>query len=291
MGVFIDYSFKIRCSEQELLERMGRLREKLMRLPFESVSEVFSVDPAYQSLPLNMLRKSGYVFPQAVSERLEGKLGGKHDELCHLAAPCAMMCVPKKLEWQFLKPAVDFSEKTTLWRNEDLPEKVGDPPFRTITFFRMAFAIELASVMLRHGHLIIVQPGEGCETFPIGLTSFRTKRTPVWLGSGFSKTQYATHFIEAHESICKGLDFAAEEGLLFKANDTCGFFGHRDWSASAEIVNQETTFAYAVRGLLTAGIAEARKAGVLIEDCSSPATKNYNLVKVTGKGKSRKKPE
>jgi hypothetical protein len=202
-----------------------------------------------------------------------------------------MMCVPKKLEWQFMRPAIKFSETTTLWRNEDLPEELGDPPpFRSLVYFRAAFAIELASVMIRHGHLIIVRPCEGCESFYIGLTSFRTGKTPLWMGSGFTKTQYATRFVEAHESICKGLDFAADEGLLLRASDTSGFYGHRDWSRSADIVNQETTFAHLVRGVFTGGIAEAKKAGVKVEDVSSPATRNYNLVKVSGKSKRKKKP-
>jgi hypothetical protein len=36
--------------------------------------------------------------------------------------------------------------------------------------------------------------------------------SPVWLGSGFTKTQYATHFTTAHENVGRILDFAREEG-------------------------------------------------------------------------------
>jgi hypothetical protein len=283
VGVFIDYAFHIECSEDELLERMRRLQRKLRRLPFDSVSRVLRVNPAYQPLQLKLLTQHGYELPPAVRRRLRGKLGTDHEELCHLAAPCALMLVPDKLQRKYLQPVLQYAKTTTLWREEELPEKIEVP--YSLTFYRRAFVIELASVMLRHGYLIIVQPCEGCETFAIGLTSFRTENTPYWLGSGFTKTQYATRFVEAHESICTALDMAAEEGLLLAANDTCKFYQHRDWSKSADIVNAETTFAQVIGGLLGSGIKEAQKRGVKIEDISDPVTRNYNLVHVQKKGK------
>jgi hypothetical protein len=186
---------------------------------------------------------------------------------------------------KFLQPAFDFSKTTTLWRADDLPKEIYVP--YGLTFYRMAFVLELTSVMQRHGYVIVVQPCEGCETFAVGLTSFRTEGTPCWVGSGFTKTQYATRFVEAHESICTALDFAQEEGLLLAAQDTCKFYKHRDWSKSAEIVNAETTFARVMGGLLGAGIKEAQKHGVKIEDISDPATRNYNLVHVKKNDKKK----
>jgi hypothetical protein len=278
MGIFIDYAFHIECSEAELRERLRRLRRKLRQLPFDSVSRVLRVNPAYQPLQLKLLPEHGYPLPPAVRRRLRGKLGTDHDELCHLAAPCCFMLVPDKLQRKFYQPALRFSKTTTLWREDELPEEIFVP--YSLTFYRQAFALELAGVMLRHGYLIVVQPCEGCETFAIGLTSFRTAGTPCWLGSGFTKTQYATRFVEAHESICTALDFAREEGLLLAAGDTCQFYTHRDWSKSADIVNAETTFAQVVGGLLSHGIQEAQKRGAQIQDISNPATRNYNLVRV-----------
>jgi hypothetical protein len=89
--------------------------------------------------------------------------------------------------------------------------------------------------------------------------------------------------LNAHERICKALDAAAEEGLL-GANDTCGYYMHRDWSQNAEIVNRETTVAHVVGGLLRPGVKEAQKAGMRIEDVSDPATRNHNLVQAPKKG-------
>jgi len=283
MGVFLNYAFHIECAEAELLERMRRLRRKLKQLPFDSVSRILRVDPAYQPMPLRLLQKHGYVLPKAVSRRLRGKLDTRHGELCLVAAPPCFVHVPDELQDKFYEPAVQFAKTTTLWREEDLPEKIVVP--RSWTFFRFGFIMELTAVMLRHGYLILVQPCEGCETFAIGLTSFRTEGTPCWLGSWFTKTQYATRFVEAHESICTALDFAREEGLLLAASDTCDFYTHRDWSKSADIVNAETTFAHVMGGLLGSGVKELQKRGVPIKDISDPATKNYNLIRVQKKDK------
>jgi hypothetical protein len=283
MGVFIDYAFHIECSEKVLLERLRRLRRKLKQLPFDSVSRILRVDPAYQPLPLKLLPQHGFPLPPAVQRRSRGKLGTGHDELCHLAAPPCFMHVPDDLQHKFYEPALQFSKTTTLWKEDELPKELGFPG--SLMFYRMAFILELSAVMLRHGYLIVVQPCDGCETFAVGLTSFRSEGTPCWLGSGFTKTQYATRFVEAHENICTALDFAREEGLLLAANDTCDFYTHRDWSKSADIVNAETTFAHVVGGLLGNAVTAAQKAGVKIQDISSPATRNYNLVRVKKKDK------
>ncbi len=81
------------------------------------------------------------------------------------------------------------------------------------------YRLHVFGVMLGYEYLIHVDPCEGCEAFAIGLTFFRSKGRPFWLGSGFTKTQYATRFVQSHESICRGLDFANEEGMVFDARD------------------------------------------------------------------------
>jgi hypothetical protein len=287
MGVYIDYAFRTECSEEELLERLRKLRRKLKKLSFHSVAKIRRVDPAYGPVPIKLLQKHGYTLPPAVAKRLRGKLGTQHDELCHWAAPPTFISVPQKVEEQFYRPALQFAKTTDLWHDEDLPARI-DVPF-SMTFYRLAFALELANVMLRHGYLLMIDPGEGCETFAIGLTSYRTAHPPLWLGSGFTKTQYATHFVQAHENICRGLDLVKEEELLLSAKDTCKFYEHRDWSRSAPMVNEETTFAHLVGGMIDAGIQAARKSGLPIEDLSDPATRNYNLVHVPD-GRKKQNP-
>src|ERR1700674_1547865 len=108
MGVFLNYAFHIECAEADLLERMRRLRSKLKQLPFDSVSRVLRVDPAYQSVQLALLPAHGSPLPRALSGRLRGKLGPRHDDLCHLAAPTCFMLVPEELQRKFYEPAIQF---------------------------------------------------------------------------------------------------------------------------------------------------------------------------------------
>jgi hypothetical protein len=280
MGIFIDYNYQVECPEADLVERMGRLREKLLGLPFDSVSPVIAVEPVYQPLYLRMLSEHGGTIPECVQERITN-LTEVHHDWCHMVAPPVFMHLPKETKERFFRPAFDFCKTTKLWRPEDLPEQISDGI--CLKLYRFAFELEFASVMLRRGHLIVVQPCEGCETFSIGLSSFCGEDNALWLGGGFSKTMYATRFVQAHESICTALDFAQGEGLLQSASDTCGFYDHRDWSRSADIVNTETTATKAICDAIRIGIETAQKNGVNIQDVSSPAMRNYNLVQVEPK--------
>jgi hypothetical protein len=78
-------------------------------------------------LPIKLLPQHGYALPSAVAKRVRGKLGTKHDELCHWAAPPTLMGVPEKLQAQFYRPALQFAKTTDLWRYEDLPAKIDVP--------------------------------------------------------------------------------------------------------------------------------------------------------------------
>ncbi len=74
MGIYIDYAFQAKCSEEELVARLRRLRRKLLQLPFDQVSRVLRVNPVYQSLPLRLLSEHGYQLrvlraPRLVAER------------------------------------------------------------------------------------------------------------------------------------------------------------------------------------------------------------------------------
>jgi hypothetical protein len=156
--------------------------------------------------------------------------------------------------------------------------------------FRQAFAFALADVILRYGYLLFLDPGEGCEAVHVGSTTLRHKRVPIWLGSGFTKTQYAAHFVTAHENVCHILDAAREVGLLYRARDPCGFYQQRDWKKAAPIVNAETTFAHVAGRMLSAVVAAAQAAGIPIKEISDPATRNYNLIRVRDEAPPERDP-
>ncbi len=284
MGVVIYYSFYAECPESELLARLRRLRRKLTRLSLARVGRIKHLDPVYEDMPLHVLRQQGYRLPAAVTARLKGKSSRDYRVQCGLAAPPVSFLVPQELEDQFTQPAVDFVKSTDLWNEAELPEEV---KYGSFTIYRLGFAFALADVMLRHGYLMILDPGEGSETVHIGLTTLRREGVPLWLGSGLTKTQYAAQFIKAHENVCHILDAAREVGLLYRAEDTCGFYQHRSWEKAAPIVNEETTFARVMGQVLSAGVVEAQAAGMPIKDLSNPATKNYNLIHVRDKPESK----
>src|SRR5262249_17630889 len=114
----------------------------------------------------------------------------------------------------------------------------------------------------------------------VGLTTLRGHRKPLWLGSGLTQTQYATHFVRVHENVCRILDLARGEKLLYKGHDTCGYFKHRDWARSADLVNRETLGAWAVSKLLAREVEAAQQAGAKIDIVRMPALQTVNIVRV-----------
>ena len=280
MGIYLDYSFHAECTDDELLHRLRQLRRKVKKLPLASVGKIKRLDPVYQGLYLHVLREQGYKFPAAVKTRLRGKYSRSYGIQCGLAAPPTHLHVPRELQLQCLKPAHEFIQTTDLWNSADLPEEV---QFGQLTIFR-------GDVRLR---------ARGCDAALRVLDDPRPRRrlrnsehrlddsacegaaAPMWLGSSFTKTQYAAHFTTVHESVCRVLDAAQEVGLLYQANDTCGFYEHRNWKLAAPIVNAETTFAQVVGRLLSSAVESARAAGMPIQDISDPATKNYNIIRVS----------
>ena len=205
MGIYLDYSFHAECTDDELLHRLRQLRRKVKKLPLASVGKIKRLDPVYQGLYLHVLREQGFKFPAAVKTRLRGKYSRSYGIQCGLAAPPTHLHVPRELQLQCLKPAHEFIQTTDLWNSADLPEKV---QFGQLTIFRGAFNFALADVMLRYGYLMILDPGEGSETVNIGLTTLRCEgaAVPMWLGSSFTKTQYAARFTTVHQSVCRVLE-------------------------------------------------------------------------------------
>jgi hypothetical protein len=89
-----------------------------------------------------------------------------------------------------------------------------------------------------------------------------------WYGSGFCKTQYASHpdcggirnFLRAHLSVVRLLDFAKELGILLKVTDESNFFANRDVPALVDTVGDWNAMIAATAGAiddLFGGIIEA----------------------------------
>lgn len=285
MGIYVNYSLKAEGADADVLARLRRLRKRFLKLPGVKVGRIVRLDPVYNRLNLDKLKSAGYRFPKPIRDRLKGKESTPYAVNCHLVGNVDWMDAPKKLLKRYYQPVEDFIKTTRLWNEEDLPEKLS---CGGLTIYRKGFSYELASVMLRRGYLMILDPGEGCETVHIGLSTAGGPDVPLWLGWGGTKTQYATDFIGAHENVCRIVDCVRDEGLLMKASDTCDFYKHRDWKKAAPIVNLETTFAHVMKGAISAAFAAAGKEGLDYQDMSDPATRNYNLVHVSDKEESKK---
>jgi len=286
MGIFVDYTFYRRCAEDELVERMGRLREQILGLDLQRVGEIIHVEPVCALLVMRALEREGLPIPPAVRARIGPVLKDRvHGELCLAVAPMDLS-LPEDLEDGFFSPARALIERTDLWDPSAYPEWL---KIRTIRVNREFVLTEFACALLRHGYAMIVDPGEGCESVVIGLSSLRGEGTPVWAGCSFTKTQYAVHFVDTHEKVCRILDFAREVGLLHSAEDTCEFYEHRDWARSAPIVNHETIGARIVSKLIDKACEDACKAGVLksYQVLQDNAGQTTNIVRVS-KGDGRR---
>ncbi|WP_395145011.1 hypothetical protein [Armatimonas sp.] len=247
MGIFIDYAFCTECSEEELLLRLNRLRRKILELPvelgIESASEVIRVDPVYSPMVPRELQKQGYVLPELVARRLAEPQSESYNQLrIGLVSPFFSF-VPDELVHRFEQPGYELAKNSPYWREEDFPEEleIGG----SLTYYRGGIFLEFARVLLRYGYVIVVNPGKGCESVCVGLSAYRTSdpnATPLWLGSGFTKTQYAQNVKNAHTTVCHILDLAKEAGLLYAAHDNSGYYEHRDWQKSAEVIREELGF-------------------------------------------------
>ena len=278
MGIFLDYWWKAECSEDELVERLERLRDRVAAFDVERVSEVIRVEPVCNPVFIDLALKEGVTLPKEVEEALERKTpsGKAHGSWCiYLDPMMGEEHFPKRLLTRYYRPLKDFLDSSHgLWDEASLPESIERG---SLTIYRKGISAAFAEALLKYGFLFSVDVDPGCESFVVGLSGYRNARRPLWIGSGGCKTQYSERFIHAHETLCRIMDMAREEGLLTGGDDTCGFYHHRDWSKSAEIVNMETTFARAM-SMILAGAAE--KSGGTVEVISAPALKSYNLINI-----------
>jgi hypothetical protein len=119
---------------------------------------------------------------------------------------------------------------------------------------------------------------EGCEPFTVILA--RYGNSDVWQGWGFTKTQYAAHFVDAHLAVVKMLDLCKEAGILASASDEGEFYETRDLAVLAKNINASTDL---IRSI-TAGMDALGKKHGLIMAAPVKETANYMVVK-DGKGK------
>jgi hypothetical protein len=127
--------------------------------------------------------------------------------------------------------------------------------------------------------------GEECET-----TVFVLARYPGeegWSGEGFTKTQYATHFVESHLLVIAALEACRAAGILKEVVDEGGFWETRDLKELAKNLNATTALIERVLGSL-------RECGWSV---ASPIEESRNIMRVAdgdgrdaGGGARRRRP-
>lgn len=282
MGIYIDYTLRAECAEEELCSRLERVRQRCFDLPLARVGEVRRIAPVYNPIVIPLLRTRGSRLPKAIAQRLKQVTDPHHGELCIAFSPMFPPELPRRQLERYYAPALDLIRKTDLWSHEDLPEQVGvSAPggFTSLSLSGDAVALEFASIMLRYGYLLIIDPGEGCETVSLALSTFgqsvngKPATPPLWYGMGFTKTQYAKDFVQVHETVCRVLDIAREEGLLHQASDNCGYYASRTWQNAGPRVNEELLFTRVAAGLIGAAIGNLREEGMPVQVLQDNASK------------------
>lgn len=283
MGVFIDYVLYAECSETELVRRLERVRQRCLDLPLQSVGQVTKVEAIHNPIVFQFLKNGGHTVPPVVARRLKvARKEPLHGEQCLCFSLLSGKELSEEQRDRYLAPAEAHVTSPTLWNQNDLPEEVTSPPIGkhvSWRFERGAIALEYASVLLRYGYLLLINPSERCETVSFALSTYdqpdpdNPAKLQMWYGDGFTKTQYAKPFIHIHETICRVLDTVQEEGLLLSGSDTCGYYATRTWEEASKNVNEELAFAKVASGLIDLAVGNLREEGVQVTDLVNNAGK------------------
>ena len=61
MGIFVDYTLRAEGSEEEVRERLERVRARCLDLPLQSVGDVLRVAPIYNGVTLQLFEEQGHI--------------------------------------------------------------------------------------------------------------------------------------------------------------------------------------------------------------------------------------
>ena len=114
---------------------------------------------------------------------------------------------------------------------------------------------------------------EGCE--PTNLMLARYPHKEGWSSWAFTKTQYATHFLDAHLLVIAALDACDEVGILESVSDEGGYWDTRDLEVLAGRLNASTNLIAGVFGSLKSRLGNK---------VASPIETGRNYMRVLHKG-------
>jgi len=260
MGLTLHYFLEFRGTRTELLKKLEGLRRKFMDLPVQRVGEIVEVKRT--SLEFGYGKYSGERYE---SNALGFMMAWSHFEESNAEKEFGetVLRIGGTMNQYKLSPA----EKRRYSRVRDEANRICARRRDRIT-------------KSGNGLVLHVDVGEGCEGFSVMFG--RLGHGKLWRGRGFTKTQYALHFVDAHLAVVKMLDLCKEAGILKSAHDEGEFWETRDLEVLAKNINLSTATIQAVAQAFR-GPAEA--AGLTMK---SALDKSTNYLKV-GKRKPRRR--
>src|SRR5437588_6735849 len=120
MGIYVDYTQRAACAEDELRSRLERVRQRCLDLPLPRVGEVRRIAPVYNPIVIPLLRSHGSRLPKPISQRLKQVTDPHHGHLCIAFASMFPPELPKRQLERYLAPALELIRETKLWQKDDL---------------------------------------------------------------------------------------------------------------------------------------------------------------------------
>jgi len=218
MGLTVSYRLASRGTKTELLSKMRWLKSRFEELPVSSVGEVVEVRSA----------------------ELEQGYGKCHGDRFLQNALGFMM------SWSYFPPSAAEKACGEILERAGGIKGIGSlPPHarrRYDHLRREAVAVceqrrdRIAAV--GNGVSLTVGVGDGCEHFHVMLG--RLGHGHVWRGLRYTKTQYATHFLDAHLAVISMLDLCREAGIVERVLDDGDYWDTRDLEVLARNINAST---------------------------------------------------
>ncbi|TET39247.1 MAG: hypothetical protein E3J72_00970 [Planctomycetota bacterium] len=255
MGLSIFYTFEFRGTKTALLKKLEWLRSRFGDFPVESVGEIVEIKRA--RLERGFAR-------QSEKRALENMLGLTMmlSYFRQTKADKALMEIVMRIGGTGNVGKLSPRDRRRYHR---LRIKTGEVSQRRADRIKK----------LGNGILLAVDVGEGCESFDIMLG--RLGNGNLWRGQGFTKTQYAVHFLTCHLAVAEMLDLCQDSGILKRVHDDGEFYETRDIQQLARNINASTEMIQAVTGVLKGA---AKKRGFKV---SANIDRSANIMKVRNK--------
>lgn len=246
MGLTVHYDYEFEGKRKELIEILDEIAEDIVKL------------------------RPRKVWPPVYVDKLETTPGYAHfDEDRFVRNDLGFMLL-RKLEEK--DPYISKEEKM-VWEARGTLNIPNMPMFWQKKYYRIERKATEARRKLRQkvlergeGVALYVNVAEGCEPFTVMLARLRGSRK--WVGSSFTKTQYAKDFLRAHLMVITMLDICNEHGILKSVYDEGGYYETRDIERLCRNLNANTATLLAVGEILqgisqrTGGKLKVQRGGV-----------------------------